>query len=198
VAQAEVRRTITSPQALTALAHPVRLALLNHLMTFGPRTASQCAEVADASPSNCSYHLRHLARFGMVEPVAAEDGRERPWRATATGFRFRRPEGGALEPAERAAARAAEEALAATRIDENARLAYAFLDRIDRLTPEWREVVGFSNYALRMSPDELRRLGEQLDALIRPFIAPTRADAPEDAETVHLAVEAFVHPDALR
>lgn len=194
MAQAEVRRTVTDPKALRALAHPVRLALLNHLMTFGPRTASQCADVVDASPSNCSYHLRHLASFGLVEPVDADDGRERPWRATATGFRFRRPEGGERQPAELAA----EEALAATRIDENARLAYAFLDRVDRLTPDWREAVGFSNYALRISADELRRLGEELDSLIRPFIAPVRADAPDDAEIVHLAIEAILHPDAMR
>jgi DNA-binding transcriptional ArsR family regulator len=194
VAQRELRRTISDPRALTALAHPVRLALLNHLMAFGPRTASQCADVVDATPSNCSYHLRHLARFGLVEPVEAEDGRERPWRATATGFNFRRPEGSPSDPA----AMAAEEALAATRIDENARLAYALLGKVDRLSPEWRDATALSNFALRLNPAELVELTDGLDRLIRPFIAVTRPDPPADAETVHLSLQAFVHPDTLR
>src|SRR5882724_4884545 len=85
----EHRREITDVRALAALAHPVRVALLNHLLAFGPRTASQCAATVGASPSACSYHLRQLARWGLVESVPATDGRERPWQAAATGFSFR-------------------------------------------------------------------------------------------------------------
>ena len=35
----EVRRRIAEPEALEALAHPVRLELINHLMSAGPATA---------------------------------------------------------------------------------------------------------------------------------------------------------------
>jgi DNA-binding transcriptional ArsR family regulator len=194
MAQAESRRTITDPRVLRALAHPVRLALLNHLMAFGPRTASQCAEVVGATPSNCSYHLRHLASFGLVEPAEAEDGRERPWRATATGFNFRHPDASTADPA----AFAAEEALVATRVDDNARLAYALLERTGQVSAAWRTATSFNGYALRVNAAELRELAEALDGLIRPYIAPTRADAPDDAELVHLSLQAFIHPDALR
>ena len=187
------RRRITDPVALRALAHPVRLALLGHLMTFGPRTASQCAEVVGATPSNCSYHLRLLARFGLVEPAEADDGRERPWQATATGFSFGDPAASGAS----AAVRTAEQAVTSAGLEENLRLAHALLDRSERLAPEWLAATNFSNYSLRLSADELRRLNEALDQLIRPFITLTRDDAPGDAELVHVNVAAFRHPDTL-
>lgn len=70
---------------LETLAHPVRLAL-TYLISNGPATASVCARAVGDTPSNCSYHLRRLGRHGLVEPVASTDGRQRPWRATITGF----------------------------------------------------------------------------------------------------------------
>ena len=79
-------RRIDDPGALKALAHPLRVALLAHLVAAGPATASACAEAVGASASNCSWHLRRLAAAGFVEPVDAGDGRERPWRSTDTGF----------------------------------------------------------------------------------------------------------------
>ena len=68
-ADEQTRRTVGEPDELAALAHPLRLDLLNHLMSSGPATASQCARAVDDTPSNCSYHLRYLARYGLVEPV---------------------------------------------------------------------------------------------------------------------------------
>ena len=85
----EARRTVTDVRVLGALAHPARVRLLNHLIEVGPSTATECATVAGVTPSACSYHLRHLARFGLVErtdPGAGRDGRERWWRAAQTGL----------------------------------------------------------------------------------------------------------------
>src|ERR1700744_5363436 len=84
----ERRRRITDPKALRALAHPLRLALLDRLMSFGEQTAAECAEAVGSTASNCSYHLRALARVGLVEPGSSSDRRERPWRATSTGLEF--------------------------------------------------------------------------------------------------------------
>src|SRR5713226_3824820 len=52
---------ITDPRAMRALAHPARIAILQHLVVDGPATATECAEIAGLSPSACSYHLRALA-----------------------------------------------------------------------------------------------------------------------------------------
>src|ERR1700721_1590687 len=82
----ERRREVTDLRELRALAHPLRLALLDHLMSFGEQTAARCAEAVGSTTSNCSYHLRALARSGFVERASSADGRERPWRATSTGL----------------------------------------------------------------------------------------------------------------
>ncbi|MBA2719668.1 MAG: helix-turn-helix transcriptional regulator, partial [Chloroflexi bacterium] len=56
---AEVRRQITDVRVLRALANPIRYRLFGHLMAVGTQTASECAAVVGATPSNCSYHHSH-------------------------------------------------------------------------------------------------------------------------------------------
>lgn len=187
----EDRRTVTDPRALRALAHPTRLALLDHLMSFGARTASECAEAVGSTPSNCSYHLRALARFGLVERVEAEDGRERPWQSTATGLQL----GRADDPGVQLGVDTVERFFADHQVDEEAARLHRAIARRDSVPPAWREASMLSGYALRLSPDELRELGERLDALIRPYIALTRQDAPSDSAVVALNLNAFLHPD---
>jgi DNA-binding transcriptional ArsR family regulator len=82
-----VRRIADAP-TMRALAHPVRLALLEALGRREPLTATEAAEIVGESPSSCSFHLRMLAKYGLV--VADEAiGRRRPWRRTdPSGFVF--------------------------------------------------------------------------------------------------------------
>lgn len=187
----EDRRTVTDPRALRALAHPLRLALLDHLMSFGARTASECAEAVGSTPSNCSYHLRALARFGLVERVEADDGRERPWQSTATGLQLGRTD----DPGVQLGVDTVERFFADHQVDEEAARLHRAIALRDNVPPAWREASILSGYALRISPDELRALGERLDALIRPYIALTRDDAPSDSAVVALNLNAFLHPD---
>ena len=79
----EGSREITDPKAMRALAHPLRLTLLEQLGRAGTLTATQAAEIVGESPANCSFHLRTLAKYGFVEEAATGQGRERPWRRVA-------------------------------------------------------------------------------------------------------------------
>ncbi len=194
----EVRREVTDVRALRALAHPLRLALLNHLMSFGAQTASQCAEVVGSTASNCSYHLRSLARFGLVESVDPVDGRERPWRSTATGLQFGAADGEASDRATALGIGSAERLLVEKQIDDEATLTRRAVAQRDEIPAEWRDAMMLSGFALRMTPDELKALGEKLDALIRPYIGLTRTDAPDGSDVVELRLNAYLHPDALR
>jgi len=74
---------LTDPKALRALAHPIRLALVGQLRARGQLTATQAAELLGESSASCSFHLRQLAKYGLVEEAGGGQGRERPWRATA-------------------------------------------------------------------------------------------------------------------
>lgn len=188
------RREISDVRVLAALAHPVRVQILGYLLELGPRTATECASVVDASPSACSYHLRHLARFGLVEradDVEGGDARERRWRTTGTGFDL----GGGPPSEDGPAKHAARHALALAGIDENARLARRYLAEADSLPVEWQDAAGFSTYGLRVSPAELGALRERLDAVLRPYIGATRDDAPDGAETAHVSVQLFRRTD---
>src|SRR3954453_7356380 len=73
---------LRDPRAMRALAHPARLAILERLSSGGAATATECAEVTGQSPSACSYHLRALARWGLVVESEGQDRRERRWAVT--------------------------------------------------------------------------------------------------------------------
>jgi DNA-binding transcriptional ArsR family regulator len=181
----ETRPLLTDPEVLEALAHPVRLDLLSYLMSDGPATASACARAVGDNPSNCSYHMRALARHGLVEAAGSRDGRERPWRATITGFRTTQS-----GPAGTAEAQATAAVMAAS-VALDQRLERDYLVHRDAVSEAWRDVDQYSSYTVRVTPAELKTLGEEIDALIRPLIAARREQPPEDAELVHVSVRAF-------
>jgi DNA-binding transcriptional ArsR family regulator len=83
------RLNLTDPKAIRALAHPVRMALLEALGHAGTLTATQASEMLGESPANCAFHLRTLAKYGFVEEAGGGRGRERPWRQTYDGMSWR-------------------------------------------------------------------------------------------------------------
>jgi DNA-binding transcriptional ArsR family regulator len=75
---------LTDPRALRAYAHPVRMALVGLLRAEGPLTATRAAELLGESSGTTSFHLRQLAKYGLVEEAGGGTGREKPWRASTT------------------------------------------------------------------------------------------------------------------
>ncbi|WP_329171388.1 winged helix-turn-helix domain-containing protein [Streptomyces sp. NBC_01477] len=59
--------------------HHVRTALVQLLRQVGAVTANEAARRLGCSSGLCSFHLRQLARAGVVEP-APGSGRAKPWR----------------------------------------------------------------------------------------------------------------------
>lgn len=72
------RQRVSDPQSVRALAHPLRLQLMDILGMEPELTATQCAERTGESVASCSFHLRMLAKYGYVVP-AEPRGREKPW-----------------------------------------------------------------------------------------------------------------------
>jgi hypothetical protein len=56
------RRIVSDARTMRALAHPVRIALLEAIGREGELTASHAAEMLDESPGNMSWHLQTLSR----------------------------------------------------------------------------------------------------------------------------------------
>jgi DNA-binding transcriptional ArsR family regulator len=75
----DVRR-ITDATTLRALAHPVRIAIIETLSLEGALTATEVGERIGESPTTCSFHLRQLAKYHFVEEAGGGKGRARPWK----------------------------------------------------------------------------------------------------------------------
>lgn len=176
---------ITDPRALRALAHPARIAILQHLVLDGPATATECAEVARLSPSACSYHLRALARYGYaVEDLSeAADGRHRPWRATVVAMSINGDPN--LPAATRAAGRLLMESIQAN-LDERRT---DYLDREDEYSPQWQRAAGYIQGVVHVTADELLELRERLDALVAEYLRLDPADQPSGALRVGTYLE---------
>src|SRR4051794_17926496 len=141
---------------MRALAHPTRLALLDHLHSVEHATATECAQAVGDSPSSCSYHLRALAHWKFVEEAAGGVGRERPWRATASRIEF------GSDGLESAVLR--DELLA--RQQQRVRDA---LRHEHELPPRWRRAAQTSSATLALTPSELEEVGERFEALLDEY-----------------------------
>ncbi|WP_028644047.1 winged helix-turn-helix domain-containing protein [Nocardioides sp. URHA0020] len=80
------RQPVHDPTMLRAIAHPVRTRILSELTASGPMRAADLARELDIPANQASFHLRQLAKYGLVEedPAAARDKRDRVWRPTST------------------------------------------------------------------------------------------------------------------
>jgi DNA-binding transcriptional ArsR family regulator len=172
---------VTDPQAMRALAHPVRLAALSYLQKNGPATATQLSEHVGASPSVTSWHLRHLAGFGLVTdgppPDGVGDRRQRWWQAVARGFRYEMPE--TPDGAE------AGRLLRAELMNQALEAAQHWLVETEpRLDPEWNRAGGGSNTLLHVTQDELESLENAIEDLLAPYVRRGPQGAPTEARPV--------------
>jgi DNA-binding transcriptional ArsR family regulator len=81
---------VSDPKALRALAHPVRLRLLQLVREEQPVTNAELAARTGESTANVSYHMSVLARHGFVEAADAPGAtrRHKPWRTTYDRMRM--------------------------------------------------------------------------------------------------------------
>jgi predicted ArsR family transcriptional regulator len=176
---------LTDPRALRALAHPVRLTLVSLLRREGPLTATQAGERIGESATTCSFHLRQLARYGLVEEAGGGRGRERPWRATATATSW--PD--VPETPEQAAASELLSSVVARRYHE--RTLRWLAERTDD-TREWQEAAHFGDDVVYVTSEELAELGREIDALVERFrdrlLQPElRPDGAREVTVIRLA-----------
>lgn len=153
---------------MRVLAHPVRLALLAQLQRHGPATATMLAPEVGATPSVTSWHLRHLAKHGLVRDAQDTRGsrRERWWEAASRGFRF--TGGGEV-------ARALTQAIEQVEGD----VAGRWRSEVEpTLEGEWQEAAGRSNTRILVTLDELVDLEAAIERLLAPYVLRKGADVP--------------------
>jgi predicted ArsR family transcriptional regulator len=160
--------SLTDPVALRAYAHPLRMRLVGLLRREGPLTATQAAERLGESVPNCSFHLRQLAKYGLVERAEGADAREKPWRATAQSTHW---ESHSDDPAQQAAIDQLEAVVMASYYDR----AQRWLARRRAEPAEWRRVTGPSDDLLYLTAAELLALEDRFEQVLAEF-RPRHAD----------------------
>jgi predicted transcriptional regulator len=167
---------LTDPRALRAYAHPVRMALVGLLRSEGALTATRAAELLGESSGSCSFHLRQLAKYGLVEEAGGGTGREKPWRATAMFTDW--------DPVPRAPETAAATGMLNTVIAERYfEQLMRWLEASPDEPPEWQQAALFGDRILYVTADELAELGrtvrglvdEYFERLLKPELRPPGA-----------------------
>jgi Helix-turn-helix domain len=184
---------LTDPRALRAYAHPVRMALVGLLRTEGPLTATRAAELLGESSGTCSFHLRQLAKYGLVEEAGGGAGREKPWRATATATAWDPAVGSTPETA---AATALLETVIAERYFEQL---MRWLEVSPDEPAEWQQAVQLGDSILYVTADELsdlsRRVGELVDEYFERQVDPDlRPPGARLVSWLHLAFPNDIRP----
>jgi DNA-binding transcriptional ArsR family regulator len=150
---------IDDPRALRALAHPLRLDLLELLAALGPVTAAVCARRLGESQASCSFHLRQLAKYGFVKHAeSTSDARERPWRLTEIEQHWSSEVGPAADELERVLVR------------READRVLAWVGSQEAEPKSWRQASFFGGATVPLTTDELESLREELRGVLEPYI----------------------------
>ncbi|GAA1714150.1 hypothetical protein GCM10009809_07950 [Isoptericola hypogeus] len=90
---------VRDPETLRAIAHPVRQRILMQLAVLDHARAADLAAAIGQPANSVSFHLRVLAKAGMIveAPEHARDKRDRVWTNVATSYNVKPSAGGAAD-----------------------------------------------------------------------------------------------------
>jgi DNA-binding transcriptional ArsR family regulator len=162
---------------LRALAHPLRVQLMQVLYGEGPATASQLARRLGESSGATSYHLRALHKAGFVVEGERRNGRERWWQ---------RPEGPVMIP--NSVPPDASESERADLMAAHAQLESVFLERDEQalgrwlairydLPLDWQDSQWLGNFRMWATAAEVREFGTRVFEMAKPLRIPP--DSPD-------------------
>jgi DNA-binding transcriptional ArsR family regulator len=177
------------PRILRAIAHPARSRILHELEAAGPLRAADVARLLEMPANQASFHLRQLAKYGLVEPAPEEahDRRDRVWRLVdERRFRLdlkevRQMPGGA----------------AAVKVWQRSAGAWAhqIVDEAYALAETRGTFRAITEQPMRLSRDEASELADELDAVLERWSKRSRDPEPEGERTTYLFFSIFQpHP----
>lgn len=181
-------RPVHDPTVLRAIAHPVRNRILGELSAQGPLRAADLSRELQIPANQASFHLRQLAKYGLVEEAVGEgrDRRDRVWRLVDEsgvtldlGEMEKQPGGAAASAVFRSQA---------------AGWAHALVDAAytgERDPSEHRTI---TDQTLRLTQTEARELSAELLAVLEAWATRTRGRAPERRTYSFLSI-LQPHPD---
>lgn len=174
--------------ALKALAHPLRVKIVDTLGTYGAHTASGLAARLGESSGATSYHLRQLEKHGFVrENTERGSARERWWE--------RSPEGITVDPIEyppSSAERSASDLLIREWQANRDTLLHDFIGRgKDGLERRWFEASTLNTTNLRLTSAQMRELVKELEAVTERYATLYKKEGVPGTRPVQIQLNAF-------
>jgi len=153
--------------ALRALAHPLRVEIIDTLSTYGCFTASGLAERLGESSGATSYHLRQLEKHGFVRELEGKGtSRERWWERTPGTLNIG-AEDALATPAGRTAANTIFRQVRANQD----RMLTEFVERgMDELPEEWLDGAVISNFNTRLTPEQMKEFVAEFMKLAEKYV----------------------------
>jgi DNA-binding transcriptional ArsR family regulator len=176
---------------LRVLAHPLRLRALGTLRINGPSTATAIAARLGSNSGKTSYHLRELAKVGLVvEEPELGNARERWWRAahdvtswSSTDF---------LDDPETAAV---EDWLRGHVVRIHAERGDRWVATRADWSPERLDAAELSDFRVRLTPVRLREMNAEIHEVLRRYADTENSPDDEDAEPCSVILHSFPDPD---
>jgi DNA-binding transcriptional ArsR family regulator len=179
--------------AMRALAHPLRWALINLLDAEGQATAARCGHILDQPQANCSYHLRVLAKYGLVEEAPSSSRRDRPWRLRTVEQTWSSVQ---PDPDTRLAARE----LSRVFVEHEARKLLDWVQTRESHPEAWQRAASILGAHLWLTAEELDRIASDIEAVMKPYRHRSEdpTSRPADARPVRVFAASYPLPSSPR
>jgi DNA-binding transcriptional ArsR family regulator len=167
---------VQDPAALRAIAHPTRQRILTELAVLGHARAADLAQVIGEPANSVSFHLRVLAKAGMIveAPEQARDRRDRVWTNVAESY--------AVDPGTPEVVR--EVVRPALRWAER-----LFADANDTGTRQEDQLFAIS--ALVLTPQQAAEMAQEVTDLLERWAHRALTEAQEDPDPARRAYQAL-------
>lgn len=180
---------LADPKAMRAMAHPVRMALMELLAVAPTLTATQASEALGESPANCAFHLRTLAKYGFVREAGGGKGRERPWTRVHRSINL--DTAGQADYQAELAARTLSEAYGERMLE---RVRYAYTN--DVWPQGWEQAVISSDSVRFLTAEEAIGISQEIRAIIDRYEGRRGDPGSRPAGALPVQVAHYIFPMA--
>jgi predicted transcriptional regulator len=180
-------RTVRDARALRALAHPIRITLLEAVALSGPLTATEAARIVGGTVANAAYHLRTLAKYDYIVEAEGGTGRERPWKIASVGMSFHDDD---PNPAVAHAAHALGEVM----VNRWLRRIRSSLRQRDQYPEAVRAIGDSSQYVLIATPAEVVQAQGEIMSILIKYAERITDPASRPDGSIPFEMLVFTHP----